>query len=38
MSRAVAGLVEVGWVTKGPNPLDARSWLVMLTADGDARA
>lgn len=37
VSRAVDGLVERGWATKEPNPLDARSWLVTLTADGEAR-
>ena len=37
VSRAVDGLVDRGWVTKEPNPRDARSWLVTLTADGDAR-
>jgi DNA-binding MarR family transcriptional regulator len=37
VSRAVDGLVERGWATKEPNPLDARSWLVTLTADGGAR-
>jgi hypothetical protein len=30
-------LVERGLVTKEPNPADARSWLVTLTADGDDR-
>lgn len=38
VSRAVDGLVERGWATKEPNPLDARSWLVTLTADGEDRA
>lgn len=37
VSRAVDGLVERGWATKEPNPLDARSWLVTLTADGEGR-
>ncbi|WP_128003347.1 MarR family winged helix-turn-helix transcriptional regulator [Piscinibacter defluvii] len=37
VSRAVEGLVERGWATKEPNPLDARSWLVTLTADGEER-
>ncbi len=37
VSRAVDGLVERGWATKEPNPLDARSWLVTLTADGESR-
>ncbi len=35
VSRAVDAMVERGLVTKEPNPLDARSWLVTLTADGD---
>jgi DNA-binding MarR family transcriptional regulator len=38
VSRAVDGLVDRGWATKEPNPQDARSWLVTLTADGVARA
>lgn len=37
VSRSVYGLVERGWATKEPNPLDARSWLVTLTADGEDR-
>jgi len=37
VSRAVDGLVERGWATREPNPLDARSWLVTLTADGEER-
>lgn len=37
VSRAVDGLVDRGWATKEPNPLDARSWLVTLTADGEDR-
>jgi DNA-binding MarR family transcriptional regulator len=37
VSRAVDGLADRGLVTKEPNPADARSWLVTLTADGDAR-
>ncbi len=37
VSRAVDGLVERGWATKEPNPRDARSWLVTLTADGEDR-
>jgi DNA-binding MarR family transcriptional regulator len=37
VSRAVDGLAERGLVTREPNPLDARSWLVTLTADGEAR-
>lgn len=34
VSRAVDAMVERGLVTKEPNPNDARSWLVTLTADG----
>jgi DNA-binding MarR family transcriptional regulator len=34
MSAGVAALVERGWATKQPNPQDARSSLVDLTADG----
>ncbi len=34
VSRAVEAMVERGLVSKEPNPLDARSWLVTLTADG----
>ncbi len=34
MSRAVDGLVARAWATKEPNPQDARSWLVTLTAEG----
>ena len=34
VSRAVDAMVERGLVTKEPNPADARSWLVTLTADG----
>jgi DNA-binding MarR family transcriptional regulator len=37
VSRAVDGLADRGLVTKEPNPADARSWLVTLTADGDDR-
>ena len=37
VSRAVDGLVERGWASKEPNPHDARSWLVTLTADGEDR-
>lgn len=36
-SRAVDGLVARGWATKEPHPHDARSWLVMLTAEGQDR-
>ncbi len=35
VSRAVEAMVERGLVTKEPNPADARSWLVTLTADGE---
>src|SRR5687767_10099695 len=35
VSRAVDAMVARGLVTKEPNPLDARSWLVTLTADGE---
>lgn len=34
MSGAVATLVERGWVTKSPDPDDARATLVSLTEDG----
>ncbi|MEO3715256.1 MarR family winged helix-turn-helix transcriptional regulator [Roseateles flavus] len=34
VSRAVEAMAARGWVTKEPNPSDARSWLVTLTADG----
>jgi DNA-binding MarR family transcriptional regulator len=34
VSRAVEAMVDRGLVTKEPNPSDARSWLVTLTADG----
>src|SRR5207344_2719878 len=34
VSRAVEAMVDRGLVTKEPNPLDARSWLVTLTAEG----
>ncbi len=34
MSGAVAQLVERGWVTKEPNPADARAWVITLTAGG----
>jgi DNA-binding MarR family transcriptional regulator len=37
VSRAVDAMVERGLVTKEPNPIDARSWLVTLTADGVSR-
>lgn len=35
VSRAVEGMAARGWVSKEPNPSDARSWLVTLTADGE---
>lgn len=35
VSRAVEGMAARGLVTKEPNPQDARSWLVTLTADGE---
>jgi DNA-binding MarR family transcriptional regulator len=35
VSRAVDAMVERGLVTKEPNPSDARSWLVTLTAEGE---
>ncbi|HYJ98674.1 MAG TPA: MarR family transcriptional regulator [Burkholderiaceae bacterium] len=35
VSRAVETMAERGLVTKEPNPADARSWLVTLTADGE---
>ena len=34
VSRAVEAMVQRGLVTKEPNPLDARSWLVTLTDAG----
>ena len=34
VSRAVEAMVKRGLVTKEPNPLDARSWLVTLTVEG----
>src|SRR5262245_60475007 len=37
VSRAVDSMVERGLVSKEPNPTDARSWLVTLTADGGRR-
>ncbi|WP_243059408.1 MarR family transcriptional regulator [Nocardioides sp. SR21] len=36
MSGAVAQLVERGWVTKEPNPADARASVVTLTPAGRA--
>jgi DNA-binding MarR family transcriptional regulator len=35
VSRAVDAMVERGLVSKEPNPADARSWLVTLTAEGE---
>ena len=35
VSRAVEAMAARGLVSKAPNPLDARSWLVTLTADGE---
>ena len=35
VSRAVEAMVARGLVTKEPNPSDARSWLVTLTAEGE---
>lgn len=35
VSRAVETMAERGLVTKEPNPADARSWLVTLTANGE---
>jgi DNA-binding MarR family transcriptional regulator len=35
VSRAVEAMAARGLVTKEANPLDARSWLVTLTADGE---
>lgn len=37
VSRAVDGLVDVALVSKEPNPADARSWIVVLTAAGKRR-
>jgi DNA-binding MarR family transcriptional regulator len=37
VSRAVDGLVELRLVDKQPNPADARSWIVGLTAGGKQR-
>lgn len=37
VSRAIDGLVELGLVDKQPNPADARSWIVALTAAGKRR-
>jgi len=34
VSRAVEAMADRGWVSKEPNPSDARSWLVTLTAEG----
>ena len=35
VSRAVEAMAARGLVSKEPNPSDARSWLVTLTADGE---
>ena len=35
VSRAVEAMAARGLVSKEPNPHDARSWLVTLTADGE---
>ena len=35
VSRAVDAMALRGLVSKSPNPADARSWLVALTADGE---
>ena len=35
VSRAVEAMAARGLVSKVPNPSDARSWLVTLTADGE---
>jgi len=37
ISRAVDSLLERGLVAKEPNPADARSWIVTLTAAGKRR-
>ncbi|WP_330834513.1 MarR family winged helix-turn-helix transcriptional regulator [Piscinibacter sp.] len=37
VSRAIDGLVELDLVSKEPNPADARSWIVGLTAAGKRR-
>ncbi|MBB6558933.1 DNA-binding MarR family transcriptional regulator [Acidovorax soli] len=37
VSRAVEAMAERGLVTKEPNPQDARSWLVTLTAEGERK-
>ncbi|TYL50109.1 winged helix-turn-helix transcriptional regulator [Nocardioides sp. BGMRC 2183] len=34
MSAAVSRMVDLGWLTKEPNPEDARGSLVRLTEDG----
>jgi DNA-binding MarR family transcriptional regulator len=36
MSGTVSGLVDRGWVSKEPDPADARATLVTLTPDGIA--
>jgi DNA-binding MarR family transcriptional regulator len=37
VSRAVESLVELNLLSKEPNPADARSWIVTLTAAGKRR-
>lgn len=37
VSRAVEAMAARGLVTKEPNPSDARSWLVTLTAEGESK-
>ncbi|MDZ7864183.1 MarR family winged helix-turn-helix transcriptional regulator [Acidovorax sp.] len=37
VSRAVEAMAVRGLVSKEPNPADARSWLVTLTAEGEGR-
>lgn len=37
VSRAVENMVQRGLVNKEPNPTDARSWLVTLTAEGERK-
>lgn len=35
MSRVVAALVEAGYVTREPDPVDRRAWLATLTEEGE---
>lgn len=35
MSRIVAALVETDYVTREPDPVDRRAWLVTATAEGE---